>query len=57
MHIMVKCNLKKNQLESKKETKLVALRDKKRKKPAQIEFVSPKLKKFFFNLLRNLRKA
>ena len=31
MRIMVKCNLKKKQLESKKETKLVALRDKKRK--------------------------
>ena len=29
MRIMVKCNLKKNQLESKKETKLVALKDKK----------------------------
>ena len=30
MRIMVKCNLKKNQLESKKETKLVALKDKRK---------------------------
>ena len=37
MRIMVKSNLKKNQLgESKKETKLVALRDKKRKNPCKL---------------------
>ena len=33
--------------ESKKETKLVALRDKKKKNAAQIVLVGPKLKKIF----------
>ena len=46
MRIMVKCNLKKtNWSESKKETKLVALRDKKRKNLHKLNLWAQNFKK------------